>query len=297
MDIEWISDFLELASTKNFTIAAKNRNRSQPAFSRRISGLEQWVGAQLVDRTVHPFALTDEGYHFRKQSQEIINDLRRTRDECQQGQQKLDHFIKFTALHTLAINYFARWISSIQGDYKLINSKMKASHLHNCVESLQSGQSEFMLSYSSPAIAPMLDPSDYLSCRLKSDVLILVSATDENGKPIHTMNKKKIPKYLGYSSHCLMGKLTNKIIDTACKEYTLNRVYENSVAESIKAMAIQGLGVGWLPKISIESELERGDLINIGNKEMTLNLEITIYRSKQPLSDEAENLWTYLTKN
>ncbi len=44
MDIEWIADFLELASTKNFTTAAKNRNRSQPAFSRRILALQQWVG-------------------------------------------------------------------------------------------------------------------------------------------------------------------------------------------------------------------------------------------------------------
>jgi DNA-binding transcriptional LysR family regulator len=297
MDIEWISDFLELASTKNFTVAAKNRNRSQPAFSRRISGLEQWVGAQLIDRSVHPFTLTKEGYHFRKQTQEIINDLRRTRDECQQGQQKLEHFVKFTALHTLAINYFARWMSTIQEDYNPVNSKMRASNLHDCVESLQSGQSEFMLSYSSPAIAPMLDPSDYLSCPLKNDRLILVSATDNTGKPLHTMNNKKVPKYLGYSSHCLMGKLTNKIIHTSCKDYSLNRVYENSVAESIKAMAVQGLGVGWLPKISIEAELERGDLINIGSKEMTLDLEITLYRSRQELSNEAENLWIFLNKN
>ena len=95
MDIEWISDFLELSSTKNFTVAAKNRNRSQPAFSRRISGLEQWVGAQLIDRTVHPFTLTKEGYHFRKQSQKIINNLLRTRDECRQNQQQMEHFVSY----------------------------------------------------------------------------------------------------------------------------------------------------------------------------------------------------------
>lgn len=296
MDIEWISDFLELSSTKNFTIAAKNRNRSQPAFSRRISGLEQWVGAQLIDRSVHPFALTKEGCHFRKQSQEIINNLLRTRDECRQNQQQMEHFVRFTALHTLAINYFARWMSSIQGDHRIINSKMYASNLHDCVESLQSGQSELMLSYSCPSIPPMLDPSDFLSHRLTSDQLILVSAADQNGKPIFNMNNKRCRNYLGYTSNCLMGKLTEKIIDTACSDYSINRVYENSVAESIKAMAMQGLGVGWLPKISITPELERGDLINIGTEEMTLHLDITLYRSKHKLSREAESLWSYLNK-
>lgn len=296
MDIEWISDFLELSSTKNFTLAAKNRNRSQPAFSRRISGLEQWVGAPLIDRTVHPFALTKEGYHFRKQAQEIMNNLLRTRDECRQNQQKMEHFVKFTALHTLAINYFARWMSGIQEDFRVIHSKMHASNLHDCVESLQSGQSEFMLSYSSPGIHPMLDPSDFLSCRLTTDQLILVSAAGQNGKPLFTMDDKQCPNYLGYSSNCLMGKLTEKIIDTACTDYSLNRVYENSVAESIKAMAVQGLGVGWLPTICIKPELSRGDLINVGNEQMTMDLDIMLYRSKQKLSNEAESLWAYLNR-
>lgn len=296
MDIEWISDFLELSSTKNFTLAAKNRNRSQPAFSRRISRLEQWIGAPLIDRSVHPFALTNEGLHFRKQSQEIINKLLRTRDECQKNQQELEHFVKFTALHTLAINYFARWMSGIQNDYRPVHSKMFASNFHDCVESLQSGQSEFMLSYSSPKIHSMLDPSEFLSCRLTNDQLILVSAPNTKGKPLFTVNKKKAPNYLGYSSHCLMGKLTEQIIQTACADYPLHKVYENSVAESIKAMALEGLGIGWLPSICIKNELERGELVNVGTKDMTMDMDIMLYRSKKTLSNEAENIWDFLNK-
>lgn len=294
MDIEWISDFLELASTKNFTLAANNRNRSQPAFSRRIFRLEQWIGVTLIDRNRHPIALTKEGVHFRKQSQEIINNLLRTRDECRKTQQKMEHFIKFTALHTLAINFFARWMSGIQNEYKPMHSKMHASNLYECVESMQSGQSEFMLSYSSPSMHSMLDPSNFLSCRLTSDQLILVSATDSKGKPLFTVDKKHAPNYLGYSSHCLMGKLTERIINTSCTEYPLNRIYENAVAEAVKAMALQGLGIGWLPTICIKQELERGDLVNVGTKEMTMDMDIMLYRSTKELSKEAENLWRFL---
>lgn len=296
MDIEWISDFLELASTKSFTVAAKNRNRSQPAFSRRISALEQWIGATLIDRTVHPFALTKEGRHFRKSSQVIINDLLRTRDECRQGQSKMKDFVRFTALHTLAINYFASWMSEVHLQFRPIHSKVHASNLHDCVESIQSGQSEFMLSYSTHLVPSMLNPSDFLSCVLTNDQLILVSATDDRGKAIYSIEDSKISNYLAYSSNCLMGKLTEKIIETNCTHLEFNPVYENSIAEAVKAMAIQGLGVGWLPSVCITKELARGDLVNIGDESMTLELDTMLYRSKQRLSNEAESIWAFLNK-
>jgi LysR family transcriptional regulator, hypochlorite-specific transcription factor HypT len=297
MDLEWIADFLELAATKNFTIASKNRNRSQPAFSRRILGLEQWVGASLIDRSVHPFTLTQEGEHFRQAAQEIINSIHRTLDECRQHQRINQHFIKFTALHTLAINYFAEWIADINRNFTSICSTMNANNVHDCVESLQSKQSEFMLSYSTPTIPSLLNPADFLACKLKRDELILVSAPDKDNKPLFKINSKKPINYLAYVPNCLMGKMTDKIISTQCETLELKCVYENAIAESIKAMAIQGMGVAWLPRICIQAELDRGDLINIGNENLTMPLDIMLYRSSQRLSNEGESLWAYLNKH
>ncbi len=296
MDIEWMYDFLELASTKNFTTAAKNRNRSQPAFSRRILGLEQWVGATLIDRSVHPFVLTKEGEHFRQSTQEIVKQLQHTLKECRKSQRTGEDFIRFTALHTLAINYFAEWMADIHRNFSSIHTTMDANNLLDCVESLQSRQSEFMLSYSSRTIPSLLDPSDFLSCKLKSDQLILVSATDNKGKPLFKLNKKKPIDYLAYEPNCFMGKMTGKIISNECSDYELNCIYENAVVESIKAMAAQGMGIAWLPRICIQSELDRGDLINIGNRSLSMDLDIMLYRSAHRLSNQGESLWTYLNK-
>lgn len=296
MDIEWIADFLELASTKNFTTAAKNRNRSQPAFSRRILGLEQWVGASLIDRSVHPFTFTKEGEHFRQSSQEILKDLHRTVDECRQHRRADQDFVKFAALHTLAINYFAEWMAEIHRGHSPLRSTMDANNLHDCVELLESRQCEFMLSYSTPIIPCLLNPSHFLSSKLKSDQLILVSAADKKGKPIYKLNTRGPLNYLSYSSNCLMGKLTEKLIANEASAYDINCVYENTVAESIKAMAVQGMGVAWLPKICIQPELDRGELINIGTKALTINLDIMLYRSTQRLSSESESLWAYIKR-
>ncbi len=297
MDIEWISDFLELASTKNFTLAAKNRNRSQPAFSRRILGLEQWIGATLIDRSVHPFKLTTEGEIFRETAQDIMIQLHRTRDECRKNQYKSNDLIKFTALHTLAINYFAEWVADIHKNFSSIRTTMDAYNLLDCVELLQSGQSQFMLSYTTPTIPSLLNPSDFLSCRLTSDQLILVSAPNEKGKPLYRMSGKKPINYLAYYSNCLMGKMTEDIITNQCSEYTLNYIYENAITESIKAMAIAGMGICWLPKICIQGELKRGELIDVSTKALSMPLDIMLYRSSRRLSNECESLWSYVNND
>ena len=61
MNLIWLEDFLALAATGNFSRAAEERHSSQPAFSRRIRGLEEWVGADLFDRSTQPARLTEVG--------------------------------------------------------------------------------------------------------------------------------------------------------------------------------------------------------------------------------------------
>ncbi len=66
MDTSWLQDFLTLADCGNFSRAAERRNMTQPAFSRRIRMLEEWVGAALFDRSTHQATLTPAGACFHR---------------------------------------------------------------------------------------------------------------------------------------------------------------------------------------------------------------------------------------
>src|ERR1700730_18040294 len=61
METKWLEDFLCLAETRNFARAASDRHITQSAFSRRIMALEEWLGVNLVDRSLHPATLTSAG--------------------------------------------------------------------------------------------------------------------------------------------------------------------------------------------------------------------------------------------
>src|SRR4029453_13537548 len=82
MNLIWLEDFLALASTGNFSRAAEERHMTQPAFSRRIRALEEWLGVVLIDRTTHPVALTEAGEWFRSVAQDILARVGQIPDEA-----------------------------------------------------------------------------------------------------------------------------------------------------------------------------------------------------------------------
>src|SRR5580698_8359963 len=75
MELAWIEDFLALHRTQNFTEAAAQRNTTQPAFSRRIQQLEEWLGTSLFDRATRPVQLTPGGEEFLRRAQRMREDI------------------------------------------------------------------------------------------------------------------------------------------------------------------------------------------------------------------------------
>src|SRR5689334_9895736 len=61
VETAWLADLKALAETLNFSRAAEKRHITQPAFGRRIKSLEDWCGAELVDRSTHRLKLTPAG--------------------------------------------------------------------------------------------------------------------------------------------------------------------------------------------------------------------------------------------
>jgi DNA-binding transcriptional LysR family regulator len=79
MDLDWLKDFSALAELKSFSRAADARNVTQPAFSRRIRALEDWIGTPLFLRGAQGASLTRAGIHFQPLAADMIRNLERAR--------------------------------------------------------------------------------------------------------------------------------------------------------------------------------------------------------------------------
>lgn len=64
IELRHLRCFLAIADEGNLTRAAARLHLTQPAVSRTLAALERHLGARLVDRSTHHFALTPEGRAF-----------------------------------------------------------------------------------------------------------------------------------------------------------------------------------------------------------------------------------------
>jgi DNA-binding transcriptional LysR family regulator len=65
IELRHLRCFLAVAEEANVTRAAERLHLTQPAVSRTLRQLEQYLGVRLVDRSTHHLALTAEGQAFR----------------------------------------------------------------------------------------------------------------------------------------------------------------------------------------------------------------------------------------
>ena len=114
MDLNWLLDFECLARTLNFTRASDERNITQSAFSRRIKALESWVGLPLVNRDTYPVQLTEAGQQFLPIAVEVVGQLTDARRAIRDADRGDRDFVRFSALHTISVNFLAPRIDEMQ---------------------------------------------------------------------------------------------------------------------------------------------------------------------------------------
>lgn len=67
--------FVRLAERGSFSAVARELKQSQPTISRRLSELEEHLGARLIARTTRSLSLTQEGQEFLEKARLVLNAL------------------------------------------------------------------------------------------------------------------------------------------------------------------------------------------------------------------------------
>ena len=188
MELKWLEDFISLANSRNFSKSAEQRNITQPAFSRRIQALENWLGATLVDRSTYPTKLTPAGNAFRETADKVLTLVHDARDEIREREGPGRATISFTALHTITLTFFPRWISEIASLLGPVRTFMNPGNFHDCIGGLIDGRYDLLLCFSHDSVPVPLDPQVYPSIKLAQDRFLPVSATDGRKRPLFRLN-------------------------------------------------------------------------------------------------------------
>jgi DNA-binding transcriptional LysR family regulator len=303
METKWLEDFVSLAETRSFSRSAQLRHVTQPAFSRRIQALEAWAGTDLVDRSSYPTRLTPAGSTLYDQSLEMLQALQNTRAMMRAHTSAGSDMIEFAVPHTLAFTFFPAWVSSLRKDFGPLKSRLIALNVHDAVMRLVEGGCDLLIAYHHTSQPFQLDPDRYEMVSLGEESLAPYSRPQADGSPLFCLPGKPgepLP-YLGYAPGAYLGRMTDLILKQAQVPIHLDRVYETDMAEGLKAMALEGHGVAFLPHSAVQKEVRSRKLVSAapaGLQELRMVMDVRAYREKptrkEPAKGQAQALWEYL---
>ena len=297
MEIKWLEDFLSLVDTRNFSRSADLRYTTQPAFSRRIKSLEEWVGARLFDRRIQPITLTPAGERFRPTVEEILRRLYQAREDIRQADKVAANTIKFSATHSLSLTFFPDWIRSIEERHHVFSTRLDTDQFEHCVQALLRGDCHFMLTHTHPSVDLNLPPADFASFKVGADNLLPVVAPYRDGEPMTLLpgTRERPVDYLEYAETSAIGRAVENMLSQRAAPPHLNRVFVSHLAAVLKSMACSGRGVAWLPESQIRGELASAALVVAGDDSWHVPVDICLYRSRDPLPSKSEEFWTFVT--
>jgi len=303
VETKWLEDFVSLAETRSFSRSAQLRHVTQPAFSRRIQALEAWTGIDLVDRSSYPTRLTAAGETFHAQALEILGALQATRNMMRSHQQAGQDMVEIAVPHTLAFTFFPHWWMQLKEDPRLaeLKSRLITLNVHDAVLRLTEGGCDLLIAYHHPSQPLQLAPERYEMLSLGSETLAPYAKADGEGQPQFRLPGRygeRVP-FLAYADGAYMARLVELILKQAPQPAALDPVYETDMAEGLKAMALEGHGLAFLPVSSVRKELKARRLVPAapsGSFEVTM--EVRIYRERPEVARHAkagaQAVWDFL---
>ena len=296
MDSKWLEDFLSLSRHGNFSLAARERCVSQPAFSRRVKALEETFGAPLFDRTTTPVTLTRYGERFEPYARHVISTLKEAQREIVGMLPQTDNTIVMVSLHTLSINILPDMINYLHRAYPqvsfAVNAFMQGNDNH--FNALLNRQIDMLVTYDLLQAQPSLETAEHLKRTVwRYERFIPVMAT-----PLLAQisdERSPIP-WLRYSDYTFVQKIIAPAEQQVASR--LKPVFESGLSESIREMVLRGMGLAWLPESMVAEELACGKLVQLwsDNKARQREIAIVIWCQRQENRPILNLCWEKLSR-
>ena len=278
MDLYQLETFLAVAQEKSFSRAAQRLHRTQSAISQTISRLEEELGETLFDRSSRDGTLTDAGRLLVEYAEELLN----LRSEAH------DALAELRQLHqgklVIAANEFTvLCLLPVLNEFHRLHPTIKIQVQRSLASQIQRLVVNHNVEFGVLSFKP--DDEQLSSIVFYKDELVFVVYPNH---PLATAKNVSI-RDLGAESfiaHNVLSPYRVKVIEAFKETKTqLNMNVELPTLESINEFVRMGSGVALVPRISVDAELRRGDLVEVPVSDFRLDRQMRIVsREGAPMS-------------
>ncbi|WP_176464006.1 LysR family transcriptional regulator [Bordetella genomosp. 11] len=294
MKLIWLEDFLALLQAGTFSRAAAMRNITQPAFSRRIQMLEDWLGVRLIDRGSAGLRLTPLGERYTHEFRALLMQATELRNRIQSEHHGVRRAL-VAAQHTLTITWLPGLLRLVQREAPGVELGVDSQDRGESIARFASGEAQLLLCLE--ADTPLQASMPHTArLDLGHERLIAVSAATAAGAPVHRPHARRSVRLLGYPAHSFMGTILYKhCLPPLMDRYEVRIVQESGFVAGIKEMALAGMGMAWLPERLIARELAIKALVMVGPELPRVEVPVSLYRAgRVPEHGVVDEIWALL---
>ena len=279
MELKWLEDALALFEEKSFSKAAKRRNVTQPAFSRRIQNLENWLGSNIVNRGTNPVTILDGSYALEPEIRSLARRFQELKSIFRTANQNLQR-LDVASQHNLAASVFPQVMEMVTSALPNTSFNLRAGNLDDCITMCLKGETDFLLAYKMDHEKPSLPDWIFEEVSLGTDCLLPVcSPALHQQLSIALLSQiKPNANYLAYPETSFLGRVVNEFcIEHLETQFRPEYICEAAFTTSLKELCIRGLGLSWLPMSLIEQDIKSGALKVLPPRLPSVPMEISLH--------------------
>ncbi len=276
LELKWLDDYIALIETGSFSAAASRRHVSQPAFSRRIQMLEEWLGVELIDRARKPLQFTPVAKDNQLEFRQLVARIYEFRAILKS--ESLDSAgITIAAQHTLAASYVPGFLVSLQGLGGEQNFRIRSENRSDSVAMLMRGEAEILITYDTQQSPCNISAQVALRHVLGQDELKLVASPQLHKVLSAVAWGDRVPM-LCYPPDSFFGQAVRAeaLPDLMRRQQVIVRCV-SEFAMGLRELALISQGAAWLPASLIQDDLVRGRLLPLNQLGQSVPLEIAAF--------------------
>ena len=281
IELSQLEVFLAVAREGRFSRAADKLFRTQSAVSQTIRKLEGELGEALFDRSSREGVLTDAGKVLFEYAEKLIN-LRAEATESLSELRELQKGKLVIAANEFTVLYLLPVLAEFRRIHPMIKIKVDRALGSHIPDDVLRYSAEFgVLSYE-PQVASLH------SVVVFHDELVFVVPPKHPLASAHQVSIRQLGAE-SFVAHIVSSPYREKVLQLFESHKTpLHMDLELPTLQAIKQFVATGNGVAFLPEISVEAEIARGELVRIPVRELHLKRKLRlIYRKDANLSHAA----------
>lgn len=278
MNLKLLEDALALIECGSLSKAAARRNVTQPAFSRRIRALEDWVGAPLLKRSKNRIELSGALVGAEAEIRAMIARAQKIRSlMTPDGKRQLP--VVIATQHALGAGVFPGVFRLLADRRPEVSWRVRTLNREDCVSLFLQGGADFLLCYEASGFPPLPFDETIRRKTLGEDTLIpLVGGALRHRVKEDLTLAEKVP-ILSYPRNSHFGTLLAQsgLSDIFMHRSVAEREVESAYSVLLRELVSRGEGVAWIPFTMCREQIASGDLLSLSDAYGSVQLEITLF--------------------